>query len=565
MKHRSFLSPLLLILFAILSFSTINCNGSFEGDKSEEETKASDAAGSESEANIISFSASPLEISSGEEVTLSWETSGGDKVTIEPILGEVESNGSQKIIVRSTTVFILKLYQAKKSEDGSEEIFEEVSSAEVPITVNATTDKGNNDDDDMPPSTDPCDPTNLNPQEIRSQFEFSVSSNSVTAGESVTVSWNVDLEDAIVTVSGDQLSSSDLRGQKDIVITQDSTFTIDVNWCQEEASQSQTVRVNHTSQLIKSDFNNVVEIFKGQNNTLWMSTADGKLYKTDNHAETWNLASGSRKSQTDLSSDIKNDNAPITSLLETNTECNKALFYASESGFIYRSQNAGQSLTNYHNEDLNLLYIDAIDFGPLTTHFIIKDPHDRERIYIGHDFGVFRINDCQDSSENDNHARDYCVYLDDDHCTEMMPFSRGQTQGATHAASIGEQLFVLSENKLFKRRSDNNWQEINLNGPVTWIKKNENRIYASGASGFWKYNGRTWNQYENLSYQDYFEMSQTEFSIQSGRLKRRPINQGTWTAISHEGSSLEKIYQLGPNKLGVVDKEGQLFELFINN
>ena len=53
---------------------------------------------------IMSFSADPAEVSSGEEATLSWDVAKADSVNIEPKIGYVDASGSIIITPEKNTV-----------------------------------------------------------------------------------------------------------------------------------------------------------------------------------------------------------------------------------------------------------------------------------------------------------------------------------------------------------------------------------------------------------------------------------------------------------------------------
>jgi formylglycine-generating enzyme required for sulfatase activity len=55
----------------------------------------------------ILFSAHPVELSQGDNTTLTWRVSGATKVTIEPEIGSVESEGEKLVSPHETTTYIL--------------------------------------------------------------------------------------------------------------------------------------------------------------------------------------------------------------------------------------------------------------------------------------------------------------------------------------------------------------------------------------------------------------------------------------------------------------------------
>ena len=68
---------------------------------------------------IKSFQASPLSIKQGDSVTLAWDVTGADKVSISPEVGPVNTSGIVTVKPQSTTTFKLEAQGPGGSADRS--------------------------------------------------------------------------------------------------------------------------------------------------------------------------------------------------------------------------------------------------------------------------------------------------------------------------------------------------------------------------------------------------------------------------------------------------------------
>jgi len=147
------------------------------------------------------------DVEEGDRVTLSWETTNADRVTISPNVGDVSDDGSTTVTVNDDTTYTLRA----RNLDGQEDT----------CTVTVRVDEDEDDDDRRTPR---CD--------------LEISKDRVKRGERVTLSWettNVDdiriRDDHGKTVfDTDNYSKSERKryfdGSIDIVINQSTEFTL---------------------------------------------------------------------------------------------------------------------------------------------------------------------------------------------------------------------------------------------------------------------------------------------------------------------------------------------------
>ena len=85
--------------------------------------------------SINKFGASPLSITPGQVVTLTWDVSNADSVTIEPDIGDVDLSGTASDIPSTTTLYTLTAYAAGQEPDFA---VVKVTMKPAPPTINKT-------------------------------------------------------------------------------------------------------------------------------------------------------------------------------------------------------------------------------------------------------------------------------------------------------------------------------------------------------------------------------------------------------------------------------------------
>ncbi len=149
------------------------------------------------------------DVEEGDRVTLSWETTNADRVTISPNVGDVADDGSTTVTVNDDTTYTLR---ARNLDNGQEDT----------CTVTVRVDEDEDDDDDR--RTPRCD--------------LEVSKDKVKRGDRVTLSWETTHVDDVrirddrgnTIFDTDDYSKSDRKryfdGSIDLIINQSTEFTL---------------------------------------------------------------------------------------------------------------------------------------------------------------------------------------------------------------------------------------------------------------------------------------------------------------------------------------------------
>lgn len=144
----------------------------------------------------------------GDRITLEWETTNANHVTIDPDLGRVSNDGSDEVTVRDgRTTYTL----TARDSDGDEDT--------CTVTIDA------DDDDDYEPRVTP-------------KCEFEISETRVSAGDKVTLSWETDNVDRVrirtnhgkTIFDTDDYSNREARryfdGEIDVIVKESTEFTL---------------------------------------------------------------------------------------------------------------------------------------------------------------------------------------------------------------------------------------------------------------------------------------------------------------------------------------------------
>lgn len=140
-------------------------------------------------AQFLSCTASPATITTGEVSTIAWSTANADTVSISGGIGAVSSSGSRQVTPTSTTTYTLT-----------------ANNARGPVTCNVTV-TVNTQQAVQPPRI----------------ISFTATPSTITAGQSSTLTWNVENADT-VDISG--LGTVPAQGSRAVSPTASATFVI---------------------------------------------------------------------------------------------------------------------------------------------------------------------------------------------------------------------------------------------------------------------------------------------------------------------------------------------------
>lgn len=158
----------------------------------------------------VSFSATPLAITLGESVTLSWTTTDADNVVIEPGIGTVTPNGSITVAPTATTTYTISV-----SNPGTQ----------VPVTASVTV------------------TVNFPPPVI----SFSADKTDVAAGESVFLTWDTTYAQAIILEPGSVALGE--SGSMEVNPLETTTYTLTATGQGGTVSETVTVTVAEPSPI----------------------------------------------------------------------------------------------------------------------------------------------------------------------------------------------------------------------------------------------------------------------------------------------------------------------------
>jgi len=162
---------------------------------------------------INTFDANPSSISIGQASRLEWSVTGAASVTIEPDLGNVALTGSTDVYPRTTTTYVLKASNSRG-----------VATAKVTVTVSGA-------------------PGTVGTPVINA---FTASPDSITPGETSTLSWEVS---GAITVSIDQgVGNVGLTGTRLVSPSTTTTYTLTATNANGSVTRSVEVAVTGSTQ-----------------------------------------------------------------------------------------------------------------------------------------------------------------------------------------------------------------------------------------------------------------------------------------------------------------------------
>jgi hypothetical protein len=197
---------------------------------------------------VNNFTAVPTILTAGDSATLQWNVTGATTVTISPGVGNVALSGSQAVSPAGTTTYTL----TAQSGAGTQ-------TANVIITVN--------------PAPTPVTPVIIN--------TFSVDQSMITAGQSVTLKWNVTGATA-VTIDPD-IGSVALSGSKTVSPAGTTTYTLTAQGSAGPQTADVIVTVNPApAQVVVNAFSvdpSMIDV--GQSATLQWNVTGATIVKID--------------------------------------------------------------------------------------------------------------------------------------------------------------------------------------------------------------------------------------------------------------------------------------------
>ena len=188
---------------------------------------------------VVSFSANPASIASGQSSTLAWQTQGADTVSISS-LGSVALNGSSSVSPTQTTTYTLTAVNRAGQ-----------TTAAVTVTVGGAP----------------------NPQGLPMIVGFAANPTQINLGGSSSLIWQV-LNATDVTITGG-VGKVSLSGSQTVSPVVTTTYTLTATNANGQASATATVNVIDTTPKILSFTANPTTINKGDSSTLTWSTQNG--------------------------------------------------------------------------------------------------------------------------------------------------------------------------------------------------------------------------------------------------------------------------------------------------
>ena len=122
----SIIASIILLVVLTVGCITIETTGPSKQPSSSPDDKATAppaASHNKDLPAIMSFAVNPVEVSPGEEATLSWDVANANTIIIEPEIGDVSASGSLIVTPKESTIYTLT------ASNASGEPYPEVSSA----------------------------------------------------------------------------------------------------------------------------------------------------------------------------------------------------------------------------------------------------------------------------------------------------------------------------------------------------------------------------------------------------------------------------------------------------
>lgn len=356
---------------------------------------------------ITSFKVSSDVVDTGEEVTISWKTIGGAKVSLASDgdsvdgMGTVKGSGSLTFVPTATANYTLTVAPS------SDAVLLSKVSDTLTVTVNSLDDLSANNGDGGDNGTDGSDGAGgddgvggddgtggndggdcgviITQKNVRSIASLDVSRSQIISGESVTVTWDVTQSDVTVSLLKDGHEiSSDLSGNLLITPTSDTDLQLSVFACGEGGVLSETILVAAPNK-IKTGVSAIA--FGSKKNIIWAGGVKGSLEKSTDFGNDWST----------VQSSIDGDTSSINSILTMGSECANALFVGTEGGYVYKSDDNG----NHFLDSTGTARAWLTTSTKMPLHFLVADPESLKSLYVGWESLLSHVDDCSSQVTTD--------------------------------------------------------------------------------------------------------------------------------------------------------------------
>jgi len=326
--------------------------------------------------------------------------------------------------------------------------------------------------DVVPPVVDTSCGSGFLKQSVIDSTEITFNPTYALPSQEIEVSWKIPDQGvqptAVINYWGQKIST-ELEGSAKIVYYGDSSLQIKVVACGKGFV--------FYKKIPTASFKKIPEVFlaslvsKKSQNGFWGGGQAGFLYESVN-GEDWVKVGDARTVK--KSKETFQNTSPINALWDAGDDCDGALYFGSQAGYVYRSLDQGKSLSGLNGGDSPVGYLTSNPSDPIKNpsaiQFIIGDPTDSHKFYVGHASGLIHFDDCQNPDAKS------ASYL----------FAH---KNVSRAAVLENRLFVIVDNQLQSTVDGSTWITHDLKSPVHWIKsgaillvgtENSIQVYHSG-------------------------------------------------------------------------------------
>lgn len=483
---------------------------------------------------ILSFGSDKSVVAPGDTVVLSWTTENAAEVSIAPAIGAVAANGSIEVNPAETTDYVL----SAKSE-GTEEA--------VSI-VTVLVEDG--------PNPNACESAPQNSQELAELLELHVSPREIIEGEAVRLSWSVDFDSNVSTAeltTDENLSfegvNRTVRIQSDAV----ESYKLSAEVCGVTAEKEALATVHSWTQARLTDANSnpaSISVFYQSNEAqpILVGAANGSLFKSVDSGARWNLVSGPRTSFVQQGSPIK-DHSAVNALLQLGSGCPNAVFIGTEAGFLYRSLDGGATSNGRAGDNVALASAQA------PVHFLLPDPNDAKRVYVGYETGLVYLKACDGVDLGAVNAT-----------TSNMTFAN------THlidGAVFKGKLYVANQSGLFESagaqsNARTEWNPVSaIQSEIEWLRVERDVLWVKTAEGLARFDGTTWEIFSDI--QDQATAISFNFHLHDTQGLELQSTGSAWNSVNAPDAPINRLFLKGA---GTTDRvlfaksdDGRLFRL----